>query len=101
MAVETHQDIFQGGQVREESNILIGAGNSQSDDLVGQEPNEVLSVKEDFPGFRTIETGNAVEQGCLAGSVGSDDAVNALLSDFNSEVIHSHEAAKPFGHAPS
>ena len=79
MAVETHKNILDGCEIGEETNILIGARNSKTDDSVGQQTNEKVVVKKDLSSFRTVKTGDAIEEGRLASPIGSDDAVDAMF----------------------
>jgi hypothetical protein len=82
VTVQAYQNVFYGREVREETNILIGSCNSQTDNSVRKQTNQGVVVEEDLSGFRPVKSGHAVKEGCLASSVGSDDAMDTLLPDF-------------------
>ena len=89
--METHENILHGGEVGEEANILIGARNSQTDDSVGQQTNEGVGVKENLSGLWPVKTGEAVEEGRLAGAIGADDAVDAMFFDLYVQIIYGNQ----------
>jgi hypothetical protein len=97
VAVEPDQHVLHHGEFGEEADILIGAGDPQTDDLVWQEAHQGMAVEEDLPLFRLVETGHAVKKSRLPRPVGTDDAVNALLLDLDVQLVHGHQAAEPFG----
>jgi hypothetical protein len=49
-----------------------------------------VTVEEYLSGFRPVKSGHAVKEGCLASSVGSDDAMNAVFLDLQIQVIYSN-----------
>ncbi len=87
------QDVLDGRHVLEEADILVGAGNTEPCDAVGRKPGDISAVEQDLAFFRDVETGDAVEEGGLAGAIRADDAVNALLLDF--QVDMDSEPARP------
>ena len=46
--VQADQDVLQGGQVLEEANVLIGAGDATPDDLVGQQAHQGVVVEHGY-----------------------------------------------------
>src|SRR3990172_3513032 len=92
-----HQDVFQRGQVGEQPDVLIGAGDAQLGDPVGGEPFQMVAVEEDLAGLRLVETGDTVEEGRLARAVRADDAVDGAFLDFQIKVVDGSQAAEAFG----
>jgi hypothetical protein len=86
--METHENILHGCEIWEETNILIGARNSQPDDSVGQQSNEGMVIKENLSDFRPVKAGDAIEKGRLASTIGSDDAMDAMRFDLYVQITH-------------
>ena len=93
----THENILHGGEVGEEANILIGAGNSETDDSVRQQTNERMMVKENLSSFRPVKASDAIEKGRLASAIGSDDTVNAMFFDLYVQITYGNQPTEAFG----
>ena len=74
-------DAFAHCELAEGTWNLVGAADAKTGDLVSAEVRNIFSVDEDFPGFRSVNTGDEVEQRCLAGAVGADEANDFALFD--------------------
>src|SRR5512136_817503 len=94
--METYQNVLYGREVREETNILIGSSNPQTDNLIGKQANERVVVQEYLSDFRPVEAGHAVKESRLASTVWPDDAVNAVFLDLQVQFIYSNESTKTF-----
>jgi hypothetical protein len=53
-------------------------------------------VKENLSRFRAIKAGDTVEEGCLASTVGSDDAVDAMFFDDYVQVTNGNQPTEAF-----
>ncbi len=98
--MESYQNILHHRQIREETNILVGAGNSESDDPVRGQADEGAAIEGDFSSFNRIETRDAVEEGCLSGASGTDNAVNALLLNVDVQLVEGDQPAESFCNLP-
>ena len=95
--MEACEDILHGCEVREEANILIGAGNSETDDPVRQQANKGMVVKENLSGFRPVKAGDAIEKSRLASTIGSDDTVDGMFFDLYVQVTYGNQPTEAFG----
>jgi hypothetical protein len=96
-AMEACENILHGCEVGEEANILIGAGNSKTDDPVRQQANEGMVVKKNLPGFRPVKAGDAIEKGRLASTIGPDDTVDAMFFDLYVQFTYGNQPTEAFG----
>ena len=71
--VAAQQDIVQAVHVGKEFDVLKGSGNPQPGDRLGLQALDLLLPELDMPRIRGINPVDAVEQGGLASSVGTDD----------------------------
>ena len=76
MRVHANHDVFDGGHVFEQANILIGPGNAFLCDAVRRVTGNIMAIEQHFPFFRRVKTGDAVKEGGFAGAIGANDAVN-------------------------
>ena len=97
MAVHADQDVFHGGQIGEQTDVLIGPGNPVADDLIREQAHQRVVIQTDIADFRAVKTRDAIKKGGFAGAVGSDDTVDALLFDLDIQVLNSDESAELFG----
>src|SRR5512134_1931076 len=63
---------------------------------IWSQPGNVFSIQQDLALFRSIEPGDAIEKCCLAGAIGSDDAVDRLSLDFNADLAQRVQTTKAF-----
>jgi hypothetical protein len=98
VAMEPDKDILHCCQIGKEANILIGAGDSKTNDSVWKEAHQRMVIEKDFSLFGSIEARDAIKEGCLAGAVRSDDAMDAFLPEVDIEVTYGHQPAKAFRH---
>jgi hypothetical protein len=64
--------------------------------LVGQQTNEQVVIKKDLSSFRTVKTGDAIEEGRLASPIGSDDAVDGMFFYLDIQITHGNQSAEAF-----
>jgi hypothetical protein len=94
--MEACENILHDCEVGEKANILIGAGNSETDDSVRQQANEGMIVKQNLSGFRPVKAGDAIEKGRLASTIGPDDTVDAMFFDLYVQITHGNQPAEAF-----
>ncbi len=97
MSVHTHENIFNRGQIGKKTNVLIGAGDSKTNNTVRGEADQRMAFKQYFTFLRLVKTGDAVEKRRLSRAVWADNAVDGLLPDLNIEIINRYKTAKAFG----
>ncbi len=96
--VAADEHVFQDGHVGEEPDVLEGAGDACGGDLEGL-GREDLAFVADFALGGDVEAGEAVEEGGLAGAVGSDEADDLAAVDGEVDVADGGEAAEAHGDA--
>jgi hypothetical protein len=80
--------------VREKLDVLKCPGNPLFGNLVRFEIGDVLSFEEDFSGTRPINSTDAIEDGGLSGSIGSNDGIDGPFLHLKAYITQSSDAAK-------
>src|SRR5271156_4849856 len=75
---------------------LIGAGNTQAGALEGRQMRDVALAENDIAAVEADRSGEEVKKGCLACSVGADDADNLSFLNIESNVVSDSHCAKCF-----
>src|SRR4030043_1064571 len=96
VAMEPDKDILHCCQIGKEANILIGAGDAKTNDAVWKKAHQRMVIEKDFSLFGSIEARDAIKEGCLAGAVRSDDAVDAFFPEVDVGVSAGRQPAKGF-----
>jgi hypothetical protein len=92
--------VFEHGHLREQADVLEGAHHlRRARDLVAGQLFEAQHaalrvVEADAADRRLVETGQAVEEGRLAGAVRSDDAGDLARGDVERQVVDRQQAAE-------
>jgi hypothetical protein len=81
-------------ELLEQAGDLERAGDAPMHHLFGRQPGDVLVVEEDLAAGRGEETGEQVEERCLAGPVRPDQRVDASRGHREVDVAHRLEATE-------
>src|SRR5207249_8121767 len=92
--VATEHEVVDDGHAPEERNVLKGAGHAQGGDAGGREPGELVAVETDGPLLRVKDAADAVQQGGLARTVGTDDGQDLALLDVEADAADGLDAAE-------
>ena len=87
MAVLRHQDVVERAQAPKELHVLERSGNPETGNLVGAKARDVALPEPDRSARRAVEAGNAVEDGSLAGAVGTNQAVDGAGLDAEAHAV--------------
>jgi hypothetical protein len=79
--VAAGEDVVEHRHVREEGDVLEGAGDAQLGGLVGLHPHDRLALPADVALLGPVHLVDAVEDRRLAGAVGADDREQLALVD--------------------
>ena len=77
--VAAQHDIFHGGHVGEQLDVLKGAGDTQPGDLIRAQALDVLPAEPDDAVIWAVDAVDAVEKRGLAGAVGADNGENLFF----------------------
>ncbi len=93
-SLQRDTNILQYSHVREDSRDLKGASDTSPSQLCGTHIRDVPPVEQNLAAGRLQKLGEQIEQGCLTGSIGTDQGVNYPLPDPQADVVDSNEAAE-------
>ncbi len=93
------EDVLQGGHGREQAGVLIGARHAHVRDLVRPEAVDRGAVEDELALVDVEEATDAVEEGGLAGTVGTDHAGDRALLHLEIQLAHGDETAEALGDA--
>src|SRR4030095_14177971 len=96
--VHPDEDVFDGGHVGEEPDVLERPAHAEGRDLVGAQAEERLTAEGHAALVRGVEPGEAVKERVLAGPVRSDDRRDAALEG-EVHAMQRGEAAEPLADA--
>ena len=88
------KDIVFHRHVREEPDILESPAQALGDDDVRRCARDVLSIKDDLSFVRRIESGQQVDDGRLAGSIGADQRSDLSFFHRETEIVYSDQSAE-------
>ena len=91
------QDILQRRHVREEPDVLVRSRDPQLGDAVRCHPVQDDAVEHDRAFLGPVEPGDTVEEGRLAGAVGSNHAVDGPFFHVQIQLVDGDETAEAFG----
>ena len=94
----TEHQVVQHRQVVEQLNVLEHARHTESSDVLGRLAEEFLPPEEDAALLRVVDTRNAIEDRCLARSVGADDGKEFTRPDVEAHIANRLGATKGEGH---
>jgi hypothetical protein len=98
-AVHPDENVFEGGHVLEEPDVLEGAADPTLGDRVRRPPRQVFTGEDDLALRGLVHARDHVEERRLAGAVGADEANDRPLRDHEVDVRHGDEAAELLAHA--
>ena len=87
MRVLPQHDILQHRHALKESNRLERTGNTSGRDLIRFQANDAFVTQLDIAAGWRIDTGDKVQQGRLAGAIGTDDAFDLMMIDEAADLI--------------
>jgi hypothetical protein len=90
----TQHKVIHGAHVREEFDILKCPGNPLFGNLVRFEIGDVISFEEDLSRIWLINSTDAIEDGGLSGSIGSNDGIDGPFLHLKAHITQSSDAAK-------
>ena len=91
---EGHLDVFDNGHIREQADILEGAGNAGLHELVNLFAVQRDAVQQDGSLRGDIHAGEQVEHGGFPGAVGADEAHQLPGADGKVEILHGVQTAE-------
>jgi len=98
LPVQTYEDIFQGGHVCKQPNVLVGAGDAKMGDPVWAQVVDRMAIEYDLPLINWVETRNTVEERRLPCSVRANNACDRVLFNFEVQRVECNEAPESFGY---
>ena len=90
-------DVFEDGQVREQADVLKGAGDAAVEHLMRPPPADLLAGEADRPAIGGNQAGDRVEQGRFARAVRPDHGDDRMRRDRELDRAQGDEAAEPHG----
>ena len=94
LIVHTHLDIFQSSHLREQADILESTGNAQLIDFMSGHALGVDTVDQNGATGWLVHTGQQVEDGGLACTVGTDQTGDLGRTNGNVKAVYSSQTAK-------
>ena len=79
-------DVFEYGHLGKKADVLEGSGDARLGHFVHGCGGVGLAVELEAPGIRGVEAGDDIEEGGLAGAVGSDQAVDLTALDRDADI---------------
>src|SRR5438552_3937824 len=95
--VASDAHVVEAGHVVEEPDVLEGASDAPSRDLVGLRPGDVTAVENDSSAGWRKKSGQNVEEGRLAGTVRPDQGEDLSSLDVEADVVDRNQAAEALG----
>src|SRR6185503_10704332 len=93
--VAADHHVFERGKIHEQADVLEGAADAGGRDLVRLQAGETAVVEPEVTAIGRIDAGENIEQRGLAGTVGTDQAVDLALADGEGDIIQRLHAAEP------
>jgi hypothetical protein len=92
--VGTDEDVLEGGHVVEQPDVLERARDAELGDLELLALAQAVPEEPDAARRRLIDAGHDVEAGCLAGTVGSDQAQDLARVDVERDPVEGRDTTK-------
>jgi len=89
-----HHHIFKDGHSCGDLHDLEGSANPFPIGHKWLQSSDVLPFEEHLPGIGLVVTDDAVEQGCLTGTIGADQADDFTLIDVERDMVIGHHSTK-------
>jgi hypothetical protein len=80
-------EIFEDGQGREDPSALRDVGDSETGQIVGRDARQLLTLEKHPPAAGGQEPRDALQQGSLSGSIGSQNGHHLTRADMNADVM--------------
>jgi hypothetical protein len=91
------QEVLQQGRMLEQLDVLEGAGDAESGDAVRRHVGDVGAVEGELAAGRLVDAAHQIEDGGLAGAVGTDDGEDLALVDGEAHAVDGLDAAEVDG----
>ena len=95
--VVADHDVVEDRQRQRQARALEGARDAGMVDGLRRGMGDVATAESDAAGIGRVDAGHDVEEGGLAGAVGTDQAENLALAHVEVEPVERHHAAEPLG----
>ena len=95
--MSTDHDIVQHRHGAEQGKVLKGAADADIGNLVRRCIQDGLPVEANIAGIGDIKAAETVEQGCLTGPVGTDQAQNGPLLNIKTDTVERDNTAEMYG----
>src|SRR5262249_9672386 len=93
-AVPGHPDVLPHGELPEEPDVLEGAADAEAGPGVGRQPRDPAPAEDDLTRAGGIQAADGVEDGRLAGAVGTDDREDRAVPHRERHRLDGPEAAE-------
>ncbi len=92
--VHTDHHVLERGQIWKQPDVLKRARDPKPGDAMRLQPGEAVFLEKCLARLRARVTGDDVDQRCLAGAVGADEAEDRALFDFERHAVDGLHAAE-------
>ena len=96
--VSAEHQVVDQGEVREQLDALEGAGHAERRDVVRSHADDLLAGEANAALLRPVDAGQDVEDGRLAGAVGTDDREQLARLDGERDTVDRDHAGEPQRH---
>ena len=93
----SHENVIRDRQLLDDVQLLVHAGNARLAGLDGVVEDDLLAVHVDLPLLRSVNAGEHLNQGGLAGAIFADQAVDLSRPDANRHIFQCDDTRKTFG----
>src|SRR5687768_16921835 len=93
-----NEEVLQHGKAANEPDVLERPADTESNPAVCGEERDVAASVGHRPRVGLVEVRDAVEEGCLPGSVGTDQSDDLPFADLDVDVVESDETAESDTH---
>ena len=93
----SHENVICDRQLLDNVQLLVHAGDARLAGLDGVVKDDLLTVYIDFPLLRSVNAGEHLDQGGLAGAILADQAVDLSRPDANRHIFQCDDTRKTFG----
>ena len=93
----SHENVICDRQLLDDVQLLVHAGDARLAGLDGVVEDHLLAVHVDLPLLRSVNAGEHLDQGGLAGAILADQAVDLSRPDANRHIFQCDDTRKTFG----
>ena len=96
--LHTDHDIFNGGHVLKQANILVGPRDTQPGHPVWRKAHDRPAAQQDIAFFWAVEASDTVEESGLPGAIWANNALDGVLFYFQIDRPQRFQTAKALGY---